>query len=268
MLCDLHTHTRFSFDGQCALNELCDAALRRGANVLAVTEHYDFDTRGGTAYYEAREQERLRAMAEAKARYASRLTLLCGIELGQPHLCPEKAAAFLARNDFDMVIGSLHDLRPERDIYSNFDYDTLEECDAVYAQFFDEAEEMLRVADIDAFGHYDYPLRMMQGVMQEASMLRWRERMRPFLHTLVHSGAALELNSSGFRGWQGKPAGEGWLLQDYLAAGGTRITVGSDTHLADHVCSGIPEVYALLRRSGIHSVTVYEHRKPRQVDIG
>jgi len=197
------------------------------------------------------------------------LMLLCGIELGQPHLCPEKAAAFLARNDFDMVIGSLHDLRPERDIYSNFDYDTLEECDAVYAQFFDEAEEMLRVADIDAFGHYDYPLRMMQGVMQEASMLRWRERMRPFLHTLVHSGAALELNSSGFRGWQGKPDGEGWLLQDYLAAGRDKDRpVGSDTHLADHVCSGIPEVYALLRRSGIHSVTVYEHRKPRQVDIG
>ena len=170
-------------------------------------------------------------------------------------------------NDFDVVIGSLHDLRPGRDIYRDLDYSSLEACDAVYAQFFDEAEEMLRVSDIDIFGHYDYPLRMMRACVPEASMRRWRERMKPFLRALAQSGVALELNSSGYRRWQGKPAGENWMLRDYLAAGGRRISVGSDAHKAEHVCSGIPEVYAILRRNGIDSVTVFEKRRARQVKI-
>lgn len=266
MLCDLHTHTWFSFDGRCNISELCGAALRQGAGILAVTEHYDYDSHGGELHYQMRQQQRLSEMARAKARFAP-MELLCGIELGQPHLWPEKTSAFLAANDFDVVIGSLHDLRPEKDIYRAFDYDTLEQCDAVYRQFFDEAEEILRVCNIDIFGHYDYPLRLMREVVPEASMLRWRDRMKPFLRALAQSGVALELNSSGYRRWQGRPAGEDWLLQDYLAAGGKRITVGSDTHIASHVCSGIPEVYALLRRNGFSSVTVFEKRKPRQVSI-
>ena len=267
MLCDLHTHTWFSFDGRCALDELCGAAMLRGAGVLAVTEHYDFDERGGTAHYDARESQRLREMAAARERYAPKMELLCGIELGQPHLWPDKTAAFLARNDFDTVIGSLHDLREGRDIYNDLDYSSPEACDAVYAQFFDEAEEMLRVCDIDVFGHYDYPLRMMRSCVPEASMLRWRERMKVFLRKLARSGVALELNSSGYRRWQGKPAGEDWLLQDYREAGGTRVSVGSDAHKAEHVCSGIPQAYAILRRNGFDSVTVFERRKPRQVNI-
>ncbi|MEA5040565.1 MAG: histidinol-phosphatase HisJ family protein [Clostridiaceae bacterium] len=267
MLCDLHTHTRFSFDGQCTVAELCDAALCKGVDILAITEHYDFDTRGGGDHYKAGEARRAREMAEAKAFCAPRMELLCGIELGQPHLWPEKTAAFLAQNDFDVVIGSLHDLRPEKDIYRDFDYNTLAQCDAVYAQFFDEAEEMLRTCDIDVFGHYDYPMRLMRTAVPDASLLRWRERMRPFLHSLAHSGIALEINSSAYRRWQGRPAGEDWLLQDYLAAGGTRVTVGSDAHKADYVASGIPEACALLRRNGISSITVYEKRKPRQVSI-
>ena len=261
MLCDLHTHTWFSFDGRCSVDELCGEALARGADILAITEHYDFDARGGTAHYDTRSEQRLRETAAARERYAPRLELLCGIELGQPHLWPEKTRAFLAANDFDVVIGSLHDLRPGRDLYRAFDYSTLE------AQFFDEAEEILRTCDIDVFGHYDYPLRMMRACVPEASMRRWRERMKPFLRLLAQSGVALELNSSGYRRWQGKPAGESFLLRDYLAAGGRRIAVGSDAHKAEHVCSGVAEVYAILRRNGIDSVTVFEGRRPRQVRI-
>lgn len=264
-ICDEHTHTWFSFDGGCNLTELCESALRRGVEILAITEHYDFDHRGCREAYQARETQRLAEMRRAKERYAGRLRLLYGIELGQPHVMAAESRAFLENRRFDVVIGSLHDLRPERDLYRSFEYATPEQCDSVYAQFFEESIELLRTCKIDVIGHYDYPLRRMQALFPGASMERWRDMMQPFLREVAHSGVALELNTSGYRRWQKKPAGEDWLLEDYRRYGGERVTVGSDAHLAEDVGSGVEEAYEILRRNGFDRITVFENRKPEYV---
>lgn len=264
-ICDAHTHTWFSFDGHSNLSELCQQAVSRGVSVLAMTEHYDFDHRGCREGYALREQQRLAEFCRIKQVYEGRLRLLYGIELGQPHVMPEAAKDFLSQREFDVVIGSLHDLRPERDLYTGFDYSTLSACDAVYAQFFEECCELLDTGLVDVIGHYDYPLRRMQQMVPDASMRRWRDQMQPFLKALAHSGVALELNTSGVRRWQKRPAGEDWLLRDYRRYGGERISVGSDAHGAEDVASGIPQVYEILRQSGFDKITVFEHRVPHYV---
>ncbi|MBR5389957.1 MAG: histidinol-phosphatase HisJ family protein [Clostridia bacterium] len=267
LLCDCHNHTWFSFDAKGNIDEMCRGAASAGVGIFALTEHYDYDDRGGERYYGARHARRMAEMKRAKQEWADRLELLCGIEIGQPHLDPARSRRLAAEGGFDLVIGSLHDLRPGREIYRGFDYSSLEVCDAVYAQFFHEAEEMLETCDFDVFGHFDYPLRMMEKSVPAGSMIRWKERMLPFLKALAQSGRALEINTSGVRRWQGRPGGETWLLDAYRQFGGRRISVGSDAHRGREVGIGIQEAYRQLLQSGFDSVTVYRGRRPEQISI-
>ena len=193
--------------------------------------------------------------------------MLCGIELGQPHLDPEVSKRFANCGDFDLVIGSLHDLKPGRDIYRDFAFDTVEQCDAVYRDFFDEARELVHRCDVDVFGHYDYPLRLMDKAGVAPNMERWKDRMLPFLKDLAQSGIALELNTVGLRRWMGRPAGESWILQAFREYGGKRVTIGSDAHHTYHVGAGVKETCAILRENGFDSVTIYRQRKPIQLSI-
>ena len=39
MICDLHTHSRFSFDGSASLEEISRSAAERGVRILATTDH-------------------------------------------------------------------------------------------------------------------------------------------------------------------------------------------------------------------------------------
>ena len=266
-LCDCHTHTWYSFDAHCNVEELCRAAFEAGLSAVAMTEHYDYAQRGGTEHYTARAQQRVREVAEAKERWAGKLEVLCGIELGQPHLDPAVSRQFANSGHFDVVIGSLHDLRPGRDLYRDFAYATAEECDAVYKGFFNEARELVRNCDVDVFGHYDYPLRLMDKAGVAPNMERWKEHMLPFLKDLAQSGIALELNTVGLRRWMGRPAGEGWILQAFREFGGSRISIGSDAHHTYHVGAGVRETCAILRENGFDSVTIYRQRKPVQRSI-
>jgi len=264
----MHTHTEFSFDGRCTVDELCASAAEKGVSVLAITEHFDIDSRGGGDYYLRHEAQRLESMERAAKKYDGRLTLLYGVEMGQPHIRPEITREFLSERDFDVVLGSVHDVRPEIDVYSTR-YPDLRACDNMFEQYFSELCEVARCGFVDVVTHYDYPMRVMEHVFRErgCSLRRYREHMLPMLKAVADSGVALEINTSGMRRWQRTHAGEEWILEDYKRAGGERVTVGSDTHKADGVGVGFHEVCAMLRGCGFDRLTVYRGRKPEYIII-
>ena len=58
MTCDLHIHSRYSFDGTASLEEICQSARDRGVDILALTDHCDMlDGPEGISAYLACEQE-------------------------------------------------------------------------------------------------------------------------------------------------------------------------------------------------------------------
>lgn len=267
-LTDCHTHTWYSADARCSVDELCRAACDRGLQTVAVTDHFDYAMDGrGDAFWARRENRRAAELSRTQKDWAGRLEVLRGIEIGQPHWNVAASRALANSGDFDLVIGSIHDLRPGKSIYHDYDLSTLEACDALYEQFFDEAGEMLRNCDFDVFGHYDYPLRLMYPTLTEPTVLRWKERVLPFLKDLAQSGVALELNTSGMRRWMGRPGGEGWILEAFRRYGGRRVTCGSDAHRAEDVGCGAQTVRALLLENGFDRVTIYRQRKPVELPL-
>lgn len=266
-LCDCHTHTWYSTDAKCSVEELCGAAFEQGLYAVAVTDHFDYLPDGGPDRdFLLRAEDRVRELEEIRQHWAGRLEVLRGIELGQPHWNVAHSRAMAGSGDFDMVIGSIHDLRPGLSIYRDYDFSSEEVRDGMFRQFFEEAREMVRVADFDTFGHCDYPIRKMKGFV-EPTLRRWKEPLLSFLRDLAQSGRALEVNTSGLRGWMGLAGGEQWVLEAFRAYGGRYVTVGSDSHYTRHVGAGVEEAYQLMRKAGFDKVTIYRQRKPVQLSI-
>ena len=266
-LTDTHIHTWYSNDACSNMEEVCRAAWEGGLSAIAITDHYEFK-KGGvpSPYYLLRAEQRTAELARAKARWAGRLEVLRGVEIGQPHWNPEQSRADAGSGDYDMVIGSLHDLRPGVSIYTGYDYSKAEVRDEMYRQFFEEAREMVRVADFDTFGHYDYPIRKMEGYV-EPTLTPWKEYALPFLKELAESGRALEVNTVGHRRWMGVVGGEQWVLEAFRQYGGRYVTVGTDAHHTCDVGAGVKAAYDAMRAAGFDKVTVYRERKPVQLSI-
>lgn len=116
MACDLHTHSRYSFDGSASLEAMSRSAVEHGLQIIATTDHCDM-TNGveGFRCYLACEQKRQREYEAVKDMFPG-LELLYGLEIGNPMDLPEETKRIMADRKFDFVIGGLHFLSDGSDI--------------------------------------------------------------------------------------------------------------------------------------------------------
>lgn len=255
---DCHTHSRYSFDGSEPVSNLLASARRAGLTHLTLTDHcecngYDADVRAALC---AGYQDVLALQKEAAP-----VRLLCGIELGQATQDLSAAEDALAAQPWDVVIGSLHNLRDKEDFYY-LDY-AKEDIEVLLRRYFDELLELLDWGQFDTLGHLTYPLRYICGDHGlTVDLTPYLLRIRTIFEKLIDGGKSLELNTSGWRQKLGAPMPDEPLLRLYRSLGGERLTLGSDAHASADIGSHIARGCDLLRRIGFAGVTVYEARKP------
>ena len=267
MICDLHTHSRFSFDGSASLEEMSRSAAERGVRILATTDHCDMTggAEGFQSYLDC-EQGRLREYAAVKDLFPD-LELLYGLELGNPEYMPEKTEEIMSARHFDFVIGGFHFLSDGSDIYK-IDYPDEAFIDWMFEDYFTGMARMAAFGGFDTLAHLDYPLRVLKGkVPTPPSVRKYRDLIEPVLEILVRSDIALEINTRGTYDWQGRVGPEDWVLKRYRELGGRLVTIGSDAHLPRWVGEGFRQAADALRRSGFDSFTVYRDRKPFQIPL-
>ena len=101
---DCHLHTTFSPDGKQTPEELLKAAVTAGLSEFTVTDHCECNAWYGREHYSAEEQKlrdsfdyaadfenSVTAVTALKEKYAGKLELICGVELGQ--ILQDKTAA-------------------------------------------------------------------------------------------------------------------------------------------------------------------------------
>ncbi len=255
---DSHTHTILSMDGHVPLSILADAAIAAGLSALTVTDHYDFFTEDGKKAPPLDWGPSLKQFRETAPRYAGKLDLHLGIEMGAGACFPQEARAFLDQPELDFVIGSVHNMSPEKGgidlFYLNFD--RLEDCYATLDDYFTSMAHLAPQSDLyDVMGHIIYPLRYMpDGV----SLLGYKEVIDVILKAVIQAGRGIEVNTC-----RGKTIGA-WMsiLSRYRALGGEIVTTGSDAHTVEGLGRGIAQACDLLRETGFRYVAVYEKRKP------
>ena len=98
--------------------DICEEAVRRSLQEIAITDHYDLFQDQKYARYLNFEQL-YGDIARAKEAYAGKFMVKTGIELGQPHVALKESQDFLTKYELDFMIGSVHHLEDKQDIGEN-----------------------------------------------------------------------------------------------------------------------------------------------------
>ena len=109
---DCHLHSSFSGDSHTPMEEMVLQGIAQGLETMCFTEHQDFD-------YPDREglegniflldtDPYLYDLARLKEKYAGKIRLLFGVELGLQPEALRKNAVYAKSYEFDFIIGSSH----------------------------------------------------------------------------------------------------------------------------------------------------------------
>ena len=186
------------------------------------------------------------------------------MEIGQLHATSD-ADDFVRTHPFDMVIGSLHAMPNDLDIYFH-DFPNMD-CDRFLHEYFDQVLLLEEHGGFDVLAHIDYPLRVMKHGDYIPSFDNYMDRVQQVLRSCIDHGYALELNAAGIAGWQKKVGPPQNILYEYKRMGGERISIGSDSHTLDTVARGVDDCVKNALDAGFTHVTVFRERKPVQIAL-
>lgn len=265
---DMHTHTDNSFDGNHSTMFMCECAERLGLRGVAFTDHVetdifyqdDFDRRAKNSYFD---------IVKARDAFRGKLLVFVGVELGEPTYDTATAEKLLNTLHYDFVIGSIHNLRGQEDFcFLDVDNTDDEEIRDILNEYFEEERLLAEWGKVDALGHLTYPLRYICGEHGRKVDLRdYSNQIEAVLRALIHSGTALEINTSGlFQKLQSTMPTEEIVAQ-YRRMGGERITIGSDSHYGEKLGFGVQEGMELAVRCGFREMTIFQDREPVQIPI-
>ena len=257
MLADLHTHSMFSFDGapDATLDNMASVAIAAGLTHLAVTDHCDINNEIEGVHPIPDREAMFAAISEAKEKYRGKLDILFGIELGEATQYPTEALAMLERYPYDIVLGSLHNIRGEQDFYW-FDHSkyTEEEEHAFFDRVIEETIELCDFPHINVITHLSYMERYMYRQGKALDYTHHREGLCRLFDRIIEKSLVLELNTSDLATGYALPPAP--VLALYRERGGTRVCLGSDAHEPAAIARNFDAAKALLLSVGFDTLTI------------
>ena len=271
LICDMHTHSDNFFDAKNSVDEMCQAAVAAGLYALAVTDHCEapFIRFGADCEFGCFDEQIPKSFADATAareKYAGRLKVLRGMELGEPTHDPAATEHALGYGDFDFILASVHNMKNMQDFYyMNY---TGVDIDRLLAQYFDELCETAAFAHFDSLAHLTYPLRyIVAGTGKMPDLTRHRDAIDTIFKILIKNQKALEINVSGLFKELKSTLPDASLVRRFKELGGQYITIGTDAHSADMVGKGIEQGMAVAKAAGFTHYAIYEKHQPQLIAL-
>lgn len=267
MLADLHAHTISSPDAYDTVETLGKTAAALGVDVLAITDHCDamatmpFFEFWGMDRQVVRfdEKQARKRFFEAKERLGGAVKLLYGIELGEPHLRRTETRELLLRQQYDVVLGSVHTFIGDADP-DMLDYDAVHPNDVV-RHYLQDLYETVALGGIDVLSHIEYPLRYLPlRPGYEGSYRPFEEELRAVLRLAAQKGIALEINGKSRK--NGRFILEPFVIDWYREAGGEYLSYGSDAHRASQLLRNYAEARAYALDRGMKYFVYFDKRRP------
>lgn len=266
-LVDYHTHSKYSFDGNHELRDICETAIKRGLSEIAITDHMDIFS--DKPYEHILDCKSLyEELKKVKIEYAGKLKVRVGVELGQPQANPDEAQAFMNAygKNLDFVIGSIHNMENDIDAY-DYDYKKVD-YHKIFEMFLDWTSNLAKDYDYDVLGHITYPSRYIYDQIKvRVDTKAYTDQYIDILKEVIARGKGIELNVSGYARGSNDAMPNMELLKLYRSLGGEIITVGSDAHVLDHVGVVTKQGYEMLNEAGFKYVSVFENRKAQFIKL-
>ena len=246
MFADYHVHTEFSDDSVYPMEQVVRDAIDRGMDEICFTDHVDYPV------YIAR-------IKELQELYREKIRIKIGIEFGmQVHTIPLYRALF-HKYPFDFVILSVHQV-DDREFWTQ-DFQRGKRQKEYNGKYYEEMLNVIRkYRDYSVLGHMDliarydekgeYPFEKVKPVISE------------ILRTVISDGRGIEFNTSYHRYGLKNTTPSMDILKLYRELGGEIITIGSDSHKAEHLGVYVKEAGHLLKELGFQYFCTYEKQQP------
>ncbi|MFP4394836.1 MAG: histidinol-phosphatase HisJ family protein [Anaerolineales bacterium] len=257
---DTHTHSTFSPDATASMAEMAAAAERIGLAGLAFTDHVEWVPED-EAYEFLAPAAYFAELTALREHYAGRLTLLAGIEVGNPHEFPAEAAAFVQAHPWDIVLGSIHWIDHQPGWYAST-YRDMGGLKAAYEQYFVDLAALVEEGEFDVLAHFDVVRRDSWALFEEVLPLDpYAEQIRAILRRLIERGKGLEINTSGLRKGMATPQPDVTVLKWYRDLGGELLVFGSDAHRPEDIAQPFNRARELALAAGFTRLARYERRQ-------
>ena len=225
----------------------CERAIEIGLPAIAFTEHADWalvhkgqhsvDLAG---YFDAIER--------CRAKYKG-LTILTGVELGEPHWFPKETAEVLAAGPLDQVLGSIHCIRLGGEMVdaSQFPERAAEDFPVAVREYFREALAMVDGGQpFETLAHIDYPKRYWLDGAAPYREQDYEAEIRAVLAAAAATGRVLEVNTT--RGHTLCP--DITVVRWWREVGGQAVQYGGDAHQPDKVAAGFKVATQMVEAAG------------------
>lgn len=264
-LVDYHIHSMHSVDSRSSIQEICQSAIEKGLQEIAITDH--FEPTAGDELYSFYDQKAYWAdIMNAKQFFRGKLKIKMGVELGQPHYFLEGAQNVMEDFPYDYVIGSAHKQKDGRDM-SELNYSTMKMED-VCSMYLEQINLLLKWEDFDCVGHLDLVKRYSALTYGKNLTLSCQyELLTQVLRNIIAKGKGIEINTSGLRQAPKETMPGLDVLEIYHKLGGEILTIGSDAHKKEDIGKGIIEAIELAKQAGFTYISVFDERKPKQIKI-
>lgn len=262
---DYHLHSHFSGDCKEPMENMIQKGIEQGLTHMCFTEHMDMDYPTTEADPEGKfivnTDSYLYELITLKEKYADKIKILFGIELGlQPHLKRE-LAQYAKSYDFDFIIGSSHICNKMDPYYPAF-YEGRNETEAYMEYFTSILDNIKSFSNFDVYGHLDYVVRYGPNKDADYSYSQYKDIIDSILELLIEKEKGLEINTGGLRAGLKSTNPSIDIIRRYRQLGGEIITVGSDAHQTGDVASKFERAQEILLDCGFKYYTTFEKRYP------
>ncbi len=251
-----HVHTSFC-DGENTVEEVAAAAFEQGIKILGFSGHSFIPKVGEYGMEPAKERAYIAAVAEAKAQYAGKMDILCGMELDAYSAKPTYI--------YDYLIGSVHCI-PTSDGLKDVDNGAAlqkQVTDAFFGgdfyaytkAYFEEVAQVRKKTDCTVIGHFDLVSKYNeQAHFFDETDARYLSAGIDAIHTLCEKpDAVFEINTGALpRGARATPYPAHPFLKAIKQAGG-RIIFSSDSHNVNTLLFGGERMIEVAKAAGFES---------------
>lgn len=261
----MHTHSEYSHDSQCKIEDMCLSQIEKGTNIFAVTDHFD------TASYVDYDvftpiKSSYDMVKKLNMKYAGKCKILAGVELSEGFWYKDVLEEITKMLSYDVIIGSVHLVKYKEltTAYSKINFSELPQniVEEYLNQYFDDILMMFDTTDFDILAHLTCPLRYIEGKFKfNINLNMFEDKITAILKRTVNDEKALEVNTSGYGIINDfMPAMD--IIKKYRDLGGRLITLASDAHIKENASVHFGMAMEALKDIGFKSLYYYENRRP------
>lgn len=261
---DYHVHTFRCGHAGGASRDYVEKAIERGLAEIAFTDHIPLyflpkDERDPSlAMREDQFDGYLEEVRRLQDEFRGRIAIRLGLEADYAEGHEDELARWLARADWDLVLGSVHWVAGAWiDTPGSAARFASEGTERLYAEYYRLLAKAARTGFFDVLTHFDLPKK--HGHRPAVPLA---EAEAATIEAARAAGCAVEISSAGLR----KPVGEAYpepRLLARLVAAGVPVTFSSDAHAPAEVGWGYDRTTALARDAGVAEFVTIERRRKR-----